>query len=88
MIYFFLDLLLICLCSGFSRLAAQILTSMNVEFHDVDVLADDNVRHGIKEYSKWPTIPQLYIDKEFIGGSDIMLEMFNNGELEAKLGKP
>lgn len=66
---------------GFSNTATQILMSFNVDFHTVDVLADENIRQGVKEFSQWPTIPQLYIDGEFIGGSDIMIEMYQSGEL-------
>lgn len=70
---------------GFSGRAAQILQSFGTQFASVDVLADDNVREGIKQFSSWPTIPQLYIGGEFIGGSDIMMEMYENGELKQKL---
>jgi monothiol glutaredoxin len=70
---------------GFSGLATQILQQSEVRFASVDVLADNTVREGIKQYSNWPTIPQLYIKGEFIGGSDIIKEMFENGELKTKL---
>lgn len=70
---------------GFSGMASQILQQSGVRFASVDVLADNAVREGIKQYSNWPTIPQLYIKGEFIGGSDIMKEMFDNGELQKKL---
>ena len=70
---------------GFSGMAAQILQQLGTRFASVDVLADSNVREGIKQYSNWPTIPQLYIKGEFIGGSDIMKEMFDNGELQKKI---
>ena len=70
---------------GFSGMAAQILQQLGTRFASVDVLADNNVREGIKQYSNWPTIPQLYIKGEFIGGSDIMKEMFDNGELKKKV---
>ena len=70
---------------GFSGMASQILQQSGVRFASVDVLADNNVREGIKQYSNWPTIPQLYIKGEFIGGSDIMKEMYENGELQKKL---
>ncbi len=70
---------------GFSGTATQILQQCETKFASVDVLADSSVREGIKEYSNWPTIPQLYIKGEFIGGCDIMREMFENGELKAKL---
>ncbi len=67
---------------GFSNKAVAILDHLNVEFHSVDVLQDGEIRNGIKDFSDWPTIPQLYIGGEFIGGSDIMLEMFEAGELQ------
>lgn len=67
---------------GFSGRAIQILQSLGVEFAAVNVLEDDEVREGIKQYSNWPTIPQLYVNGEFLGGSDIMMEMYENGELE------
>lgn len=70
---------------GFSGLATQILQKSGTRFASVDVLADNAVREGIKQYSNWPTIPQLYIKGEFIGGSDIVKEMFENGELQKKL---
>lgn len=70
---------------GFSGRAVQILTSLGAEFVTVDVLSNDEVRQGIKEYSNWPTIPQLYIKGEFIGGSDIMTEMYESGELKTAL---
>jgi len=72
---------------GFSMRAVSILRSLDVPFHAVDVLADPEIRQGVKEFSSWPTIPQLYIDKEFVGGSDIMMEMYESGELE-KLMQP
>ena len=67
---------------GFSMRAASIVRSLGVPFDSVDVLLDPEIRSGIKTPSKWPTIPQLYIDKELVGGSDIMMEMWENGELE------
>ena len=68
---------------GFSANATQILRACGVtEFVAVDVLADEAIRQGIKEYASWPTIPQLYIKGEFVGGSDIMKEMFDSGELK------
>ena len=67
---------------GFSNKVSGILNYMNVEYKDINVLADETVRAGIKTYSDWPTIPQLYIKKEFIGGCDIIKEMFENGELK------
>jgi monothiol glutaredoxin len=70
---------------GFSGRAVQVLQACGAKFASVDVLADPEVREGIKQYSKWPTIPQLYVKGEFVGGSDIMLEMYQNGELQKKL---
>ncbi|MBS0356833.1 MAG: Grx4 family monothiol glutaredoxin [Proteobacteria bacterium] len=68
---------------GFSAAAAQILKVSGVQnLFSVDVLADEAIRQGIKEYANWPTIPQLYIKGEFVGGSDIMKEMFDSGELK------
>jgi monothiol glutaredoxin len=64
---------------GFSNTACQILQSYGIDFHTVDVLADDEIRQGVKTFSQWPTIPQLYVCGEFIGGSDIMIEMYQNG---------
>ncbi|MBX9730816.1 MAG: Grx4 family monothiol glutaredoxin [Sphingomonas sp.] len=66
---------------GFSSKAVAILNHMNVEFGSVDVLQDQGVRQGIKAFSDWPTIPQLYVKGEFVGGSDIMMEMYESGEL-------
>ena len=66
---------------GFSSLACQILDASGENYETVDVLQDQDVREGIKPYSNWPTIPQLYINKEFIGGADIMKEMYESGEL-------
>ena len=70
---------------GFSARAAAILQELGTEFHTVDVLSDGEIRQGIKEYGNWPTIPQLYINKELVGGSDIMMEMFESGELKSML---
>jgi monothiol glutaredoxin len=67
---------------GFSSRAVAILDHLGVPFETVDVLQDPEIRQGIKAYSDWPTIPQLYIKGEFIGGSDIMMEMFEAGELQ------
>ncbi len=67
---------------GFSMRAVSVLRAIGVEFVAVDVLADPEVREGVKAYSNWPTIPQLYVDREFVGGSDIMMEMYESGELE------
>jgi monothiol glutaredoxin len=67
---------------GFSSRAVTILEHLEVPFESVDVLQDPEIRNGIKEYSEWPTVPQLYVKGEFVGGSDIMLEMFQSGELQ------
>ena len=67
---------------GFSARAVAILNELGTQFSTVDVLEDEQVRMGIKEYGNWPTIPQLYIDKKLVGGSDIMMEMFEAGELQ------
>ncbi len=69
---------------GFSNTAVTILNAINVPFETFDVLADNDVREGIKAYSNWPTIPQCYIEGEFIGGCDLMIEMYENGELQAR----
>ena len=66
---------------GFSATAVEILNRMSLEFKSVDVLADDSVREGIKAFSDWPTVPQLYVKGEFVGGCDIMREMYEAGEL-------
>ena len=74
---------------GFSGRAIQILKACGVDtktVKTVNVLEDDEIRAGIKDYSQWPTIPQLYVKGEFIGGSDIMMEMYENGELQKALG--
>ncbi len=70
---------------GFSSTAVSILERLGVEFEGVDVLADPAIRQGVKEFSEWPTVPQLYIGGEFVGGSDIMMEMYQAGELTAML---
>jgi monothiol glutaredoxin len=70
---------------GFSNLATQILNACNAQYAAIDVLADQNIREGIKTYANWPTIPQLYINGEFIGGSDIMRAMYESGELQTLL---
>lgn len=73
---------------GFSGRAVQILKACGVDsFVTVNVMEDPDVRQGIKEYSNWPTIPQLYVNGEFVGGSDIMTEMYQSGELQTLLGK-
>ncbi|MFB2896656.1 Grx4 family monothiol glutaredoxin [Aerosakkonemataceae cyanobacterium BLCC-F50] len=70
---------------GFSNNVVQILNTLGVPYQTVDVLADPEIRQGIKEYSNWPTIPQVYINGEFVGGSDVMIELFQNGELQQKV---
>ncbi|WP_428333516.1 Grx4 family monothiol glutaredoxin [Novosphingobium sp.] len=72
---------------GFSSRAIAILERLNVEYSTVDVLQDQEVRQGIKAFSDWPTIPQLYVKGEFVGGSDIMMEMFETGELETLMAE-
>ena len=67
---------------GFSSRVASILTYMKTDFHDVNVLEDEGVRQGVKEFSDWPTIPQLYVKGEFVGGCDIITEMTMSGELD------
>jgi monothiol glutaredoxin len=73
---------------GFSSRAVAILDRLNANYETVDVLQDPEIRNGIKEYSDWPTIPQLYVKGEFVGGSDIMMEMYESGELQQLLGQP
>ena len=68
---------------GFSMRAVSVLRALGVPFRDVNVLQDPEIREGIKAFSNWPTIPQLYVKQQFVGGSDIMMEMYENGELEA-----
>ena len=70
---------------GFSGRLVQILQACGVQFASADVLSDDQIRQGIKDFSNWPTIPQLYVNGEFVGGSDIVTEMYESGELQAKL---
>ena len=70
---------------GFSNNVVQILHSLGVAFETFDVLSDQEIRQGIKDFSSWPTIPQVYLKGEFIGGSDILIEMYNSGELREKL---
>jgi monothiol glutaredoxin len=71
---------------GFSAAVSDVMQRMGVDFTDVNVLADYEIREGIKRFSNWPTIPQVYVDGEFLGGCDITLEMFQSGELQKKLG--
>jgi len=70
---------------GFSNNVVQILNSLGMSFDTFDVLSDMEIREGIKEYSNWPTIPQVFVMGEFIGGSDILISMYNSGELKEKL---
>ena len=70
---------------GFSNNAVQIFNALGVPFDTFDVLSDQEIRQGIKEYSEWPTIPQIYVKGEFLGGSDILIELYNSGELKEKL---
>ena len=70
---------------GFSNNAVQILNSLGVPYETFDVLSDSDVRQGIKEYSNWPTIPQVYINGEFVGGSDVLIELYQQGELQQML---
>lgn len=70
---------------GFSNNVVQILNAMGMAFETFDVLSDMEIRQGIKDFSEWPTIPQVYVKGEFIGGSDILIEMYNSGELKEKL---
>ncbi len=72
---------------GFSATVAKILDYVGVEYKDVNVLADPEVRQGIKDYANWPTIPQLYVKGEFVGGCDIVREMFETGELQTFLAE-
>ncbi|MGZ3304988.1 MAG: Grx4 family monothiol glutaredoxin [Asticcacaulis sp.] len=72
---------------GFSGMVVQVLDHLGVDYVGVDVLQDDSLREGIKVYSDWPTIPQLYVKGEFIGGADIVREMFQSGELKTALSQ-
>lgn len=67
---------------GFSNNVVQILNTLGVPFETFDVLSDYDIRQGIKEYSNWPTIPQVYVNREFIGGSDVLIELYQTGELQ------
>ena len=67
---------------GFSMAVSNILKHLNIKFEGINILEDENLRQGIKEYSDWPTIPQLYVKNEFVGGCDIIKEMFEKGELK------
>ena len=70
---------------GFSSLVVQVLSQLGVSFKDINVLEDSDLRQGIKDYTNWPTIPQLYVKGEFIGGCDIVREMYESGELQQLL---
>ena len=70
---------------GFSNNVVQILNALGMDFETFDVLSDPEIRQGVKDYSNWPTIPQVYVKGEFLGGSDILIEMYNSGELKEKL---
>ena len=72
---------------GFSMAVSNVLKHLKVDFKDINVLEDEALRQGIKDYSDWPTIPQLYVKKEFVGGCDIVKEMYENGELKIILDK-
>ena len=72
---------------GFSARAAAILAELKAPYHAVNVLEDSEIREGIKEYGSWPTIPQLYINKDLLGGSDILTEMYQSGELKDAINK-
>ncbi|MGL5082414.1 MAG: Grx4 family monothiol glutaredoxin [Microcoleaceae cyanobacterium] len=70
---------------GFSNNVVQILNSLGIPFETFDILEDEAVRQGVKEYSSWPTIPQVYVNGEFVGGSDVLIEMYQKGELQQML---
>jgi monothiol glutaredoxin len=70
---------------GFSNNVVQILNTLGIPYQTVDVLEDYEIRQGIKEYSNWPTIPQVYINGEFVGGSDVLIELYQKGELQQKV---
>ena len=72
---------------GFSSRAVAVLDHLGVPYETVDVLQDPEIRQGIKDYSDWPTVPQLYVKGQFVGGSDIMMEMFESGELKELVGQ-
>ena len=73
------------MAAGLDRLVLELAADLGVAFETVDVLQDPEIRQGIKDYSDWPTVPQLYVKGEFVGGSDIMMEMFQAGELQQLL---
>lgn len=70
---------------GFSSMVVQVLSQLGVTFKDIDVLQDNDIRQGIKDFTQWPTIPQLYVKGEFVGGCDIVREMYESGELQQLL---
>jgi monothiol glutaredoxin len=70
---------------GFSNNVVQILNTLGVTYETVDVLSDPEIRQGIKDYSNWPTIPQVYVNGEFLGGSDILIDLYQKGELQEKI---
>ena len=72
---------------GFSGQVVQILNYLGIDYKGINVLADDDLRQGIKDYTNWPTVPQLYVKGEFVGGCDIVREMFQQGELQTKIKK-
>lgn len=72
---------------GFSARATAILQDLGIAFHSINVLEDDEIREGIKAFGNWPTIPQLYVNHQLVGGSDIMMEMYQSGELQTLLQK-
>ena len=72
---------------GFSATTVQVLNNLSINFKSVNVLDSDEIREGIKKFSNWPTIPQLYVKEEFVGGCDIVKEMYENGELKSLLNK-
>ena len=72
---------------GFSARSVAILKELGITFNSFDVLSDEDIRHGIKEFGNWPTIPQLYVNQKLLGGSDIMMEMFESGELKEELSE-
>ena len=72
---------------GFSSVVVQVLSHLGIPFRDINVLEDNDIREGIKEFTDWPTIPQLYVKGEFIGGSDIVREMYETGELQELLAE-
>ena len=71
---------------GFSAGVVRVLNQLDVDFDSFNILEDERIRQGIKEFANWPTIPQLYVDGEFIGGHDIVMQMLQTGELKKKLG--